>query len=201
MTTRLKIGPRDHGMPLSLEEFLAAEAEEGYHYELINGRLYVSPAADAPEGFVERWVRRKLEAYAATHPGVINYVHNKARVFVPDRPGVTAPEPDLAAYHDFPLHLPSREFRWEDVSPVVVVEVLSGDHPEKDLVRNVGLYLQVPSTQEYWILDAREDSDKPTLIVYRRYRRRWRKALTFEPGSAYTTDLLPGFRLVIAPRA
>ena len=47
MTTRVKIGPRDHGMPLSLEEFLAADGEEGYHYELIHGRLYVCPAPNA----------------------------------------------------------------------------------------------------------------------------------------------------------
>src|SRR5437588_8188418 len=109
MTTRLKIGPHDHGMPLSLEDFLSADTEEGHHYELIDGKLYVSPTANAPEGLVERWVRRKLEAYSDAHPTVINLVYEKARIFVPDRPEATAPEPDVAAYHDFPLHLPFRE--------------------------------------------------------------------------------------------
>ena len=43
----------------------------------------------------------------------------------PGAKGVTNPQPDLAAYRDFPLHLPFDQVRWQDVSPVLVVEVLS----------------------------------------------------------------------------
>ncbi len=202
MKTLLRIGPADHGRPLTLEEYTSASAEEGYHYELIDGRLYVSPEANAPQGLLEHWLYRLLDRYSDDHPEVLNFVYGKTRVFVPGRAAVTAPGPDLAAYRDFPLHLRYAAVRWQDVSPVLIVEVLSEDDPKKDLVRNVGLYIQVPSIEEYWILDGREDPDRPTLTVYRRRdRRRWRKLLTFGPGSIYTTDLLPGFTLTVDPRA
>ncbi len=199
MTTRLKIGPADHGMPLSLEDFLSADEAEGYHYELIDGKLYVSPQPNLPENWVEEWLADELRLYAHQRPDVLNYLSRKARVFVPNREDVTAPEPDVAGYRDFPSDPSVSDVNWQDVSPVLVVEVLSEAKPDKDLVRNVELYGQVPSIQEYWIVDARQTPAAPTLLVYRRFRRRWRKVLTFGPGSTYTTDLLPGFSLEVAP--
>src|SRR5438094_494262 len=122
MTTRLKIGPADHGMPISLEAFTRADAVAGYHYELIDGRVYVSPRPELPEDCVESWLRKKLEDYGDSVTGGIRFVTGKARVFVPGRQRVTAPGPDLSAYLDFPFHRPIRELRWEDVSPALVVE-------------------------------------------------------------------------------
>jgi hypothetical protein len=58
---------------------------------------------------VETWLFSKVHVFSGEHPEIINYVTNKARVFVPRRRGITVPEPDLAAYHNFPLHLPFRK--------------------------------------------------------------------------------------------
>src|SRR5262245_15744784 len=122
MATLLKIGPADHGRPLLLDEFLKADYEEGYQYELIDGKLYVSPKANAPQGRLEKWVYRKLDRYSELHPEIANFVHFGARVFVPERIAVTTPEPDVAVYADFPLDLWDG-LRWQDVSPFLVVEV------------------------------------------------------------------------------
>jgi Uma2 family endonuclease len=201
MTTLLKIGPADHGRPLTLEEFQSADGQEGFRYEIIGGKLYVSPMPNPSENWAEEWLGDWLRLYARAHSGVINYVSSKARVFVPGIAEVTAPEPDLAAYHNYPCDRAPRDLRWEEVSPLLVVEVLVGGDPDKDLNRNVELYRQVASIQEYWILDAREDATLPTLLVYRRRdRSRWRKVLTVEPASTYTTDLLPGFSLTLNTR-
>src|SRR5207302_182190 len=143
------------GRPMSLEEFLAGDYQEGCHYELIDGKLYVSPLPNLPEDLVADWIYFKLKLYAREHPEVINHVTNKARIFVPGRADVTAPEPDLAAYRNFPKDYPFRSLRWQDVSPILVGEVLSAEDPDKDLVRNVELYLQVPTLKEYWVLDTR----------------------------------------------
>ena len=201
MQTLLNLRPGDHGRRLTLEEFTTASAEEGYHYELIRGRLYVSPLPNAPAGELDNWVHERLLEYALTHPEVINAVRAKARVFVPDEPEATAPEPDCAAYHDYPRHLPLRELRWQDVSPVLVVEVLSDDDPDKDLVRNLELYLQVPSIREYWIIDGREDPDHPVMLVYRRRGQRWQNVIRIAAGDTYETRLLPEFRLLLDPHA
>lgn len=200
MVTVLKLGPGDHGRAMALEDFLAGDFEEGYQYELIDGKLYVSPEPNLPQDWVEKWIYRKLLRYSEQHPEAINYVSNKARVFIPSRARATCPQPDLAAYRNFPLHRPIRELRWQEVSPVLVGEVLSLEDPDKDLVRNVELYLQVPSIKEYWLFDTREDPEQPTLRVHRRHGKRWR-LLEFSYGATYTTRLLPGFALAIDPRS
>src|SRR5437763_457154 len=173
MATVLRIGPADHGRPMTLDEFMAGDYEEGYQYELIDGKLYVSPAPNPPQGLLEEWVGHALAWYAREHPGVINFVYGKTRVFVPGRPGVTNPEPDVAAYHDFPRDQDFRTIRWQEVSPVLVVEVLSESDPDKDLVRNVTLYRQVPSIREYWVIDGLADPNRPSLTAYRRSGQRW----------------------------
>jgi Uma2 family endonuclease len=200
MTTLLKIGPADHGRPMDYEDFATAAWEEGYQYELIDGKLYVSPLPNAPQGVTERWLFRKLDAYSLRHPEVINFLYNKARIFIPDRPGITVPEPDVAAYNDFPLHLPPEEIHWQDTSPFLVAEVLSLDDPSKDLLRNVELYLQVLTIREYWIIDTREAASRPTMLVYRRRGKAWQRVIKVAYGETYSTRLLPGFELILDPR-
>ncbi len=201
MATVTKLGPIDHGKPMSFEEFMAGDYREGYHYELIKGKLYVSPLPNLPEDWGEKWLYGKLLDYVRQQPEVINRVTDKARVFVSGETRTTAPEPDVAAFHGFPTHLPIRQMRWQDVSPVLVGEVLSADDPDKDLVRNVELYLKVPTIKEYWILDTRENADEPTMLIYRRYGKKWRTPLELQYGDTYTTKLLPGFILKLDPRS
>ena len=95
MTTALQIGPNDVGREMSLEEFEQADFEEGCKYELIEGILAVSPAADFPHDFVSDWIVRVLQGYRSEHPEVVNFVSTHARVFVPGR-RTTNPEPDVA---------------------------------------------------------------------------------------------------------
>lgn len=198
MPMLLSLGPADHGRALTVEEFEAARWQEGYQYELIRGRLYVSPVPDLPHDRIAEWVRDLLRDYGRD-TGVFNYVTTHARVIVPDLPEATQPEPDVAAYQNFPLHLPFEEVQWGDVSPLLVVEVVGDDDPDKDLVRNVELYLAVPSIREYWVFDPRDDVNRPTLLVYRRRGQRWQRVIEVPAGEVYTTRLLPGFELCVDP--
>jgi Uma2 family endonuclease len=197
MATVTKIGPLDYGRPMSLDEFRHGDYQEGYRYELIDGRLYVSPMENLPEKWVENWLCDKLKGYAEANPKVTNYVVSPGRVSIPGRPDVTTPEPDVLAYKNFPLRRRKSDLRWEDVSPLLVAEVLSADDPGKDLIRNVALYLLVPTIKEYWILDAREDADYPRMIVRRRRGKNWQEAVEVGGGETYTTPLLPGFALTL----
>jgi Uma2 family endonuclease len=200
MKTQLYLTPADHGRPLTLAEFTQACGQEGYRYEIIHGRLEVSPIPNLPHDDLQEWIIELLRAYARQHPEVINRVKGPARVFLPEpeEEDVTAPEPDVACYHDYPAHLPRRQRTWRDVSPLLVVEVLSEDTADKDLERNRRLYLQVATIQEYWIIDSRQEGD-PTLLVYRRRGQRWGRVRTVPPGGTYTTPLLPGLTLVMTP--
>jgi Uma2 family endonuclease len=198
-TVHLKLGPTDHDRPLTLDDFESAEFEPGFKYEIIDGRLAVAPEANLTENVLEDWLYDKLKEYAKVCPAVINYVTNKARVFIPSRDADTCPEPDIAAYKHFPHDILLSELRWEDVSPILVAEVLVECDSAKDLVRNPGLYADVPSIQEYWVLDGRVDPDEPTLHHRRRRGKRW-VVRDYPYGSTFTTKLLPGFALLIDPR-
>ncbi|HXG11696.1 MAG TPA: Uma2 family endonuclease [Gemmataceae bacterium] len=193
------LGPADHGRPMTREEFESARGQEGYHYELIEGKVYVSPVPDLPHDRIVEWILGLLRDYSRMRPDVINYISTRARVILPGRAVPTNPEPDLAAFHDFPHDQPFGEVSWDDISPILVVEVVSEDDPEKDLERNVALYLEVPSIREYWILDPRKDADHPTMRVYRRRGRRWQRPINVAPGETYATRLLPGFALRLDP--
>jgi Uma2 family endonuclease len=197
--TSIYLTPADQGRRLTLEEFESADGLEGYRYELIDGRVEVSPIPNLSHEEVRDWLKGLLDRYKMDHPDVANHIKSPARVFVSDRPETTCPEPDIAAYRDFPHHLPIPERRWQDFSPILVVEVISPDTAAKDLVRNRALYLQVPSIQEYWIVDPRPNPYQPTLHVFRRSRRRWGRPIVVPFEGTYTTPLLPGFSLVVAP--
>lgn len=198
-TVQLKLGPADHDRPLTLDDFESADYVPGFKYEIIDGRLYVSPEANFPGHTLERWLDRKLTRYTEEHPEVVNYVAVKSRVFVRKRKKATVPEPDITVYHDLPLDQDFRDIRWQDLNPVLVAEVLVEGDARKDLERNLDLYSDVPSVREYWVLDGRTDPNKPTLIQHRRHGKRW-IVRDYPFGSTFTTKILPGFALVINPR-
>ncbi len=200
--TRQKLTHEDRGRELTLEDFLAAEYEQGYKYEIIEGRLDVSPEAGYPHLTIQTWLFLALHAYSALHPEAINRVRPGGRVFVPRaRRGTTAPEPDVIAYRDIPPDRDFAEIDWRDISPALVAEVISPESAAKDITRNRRLYLRVPSILEYWMIDTRTSFRRPSLIALRRDGRRWADPINVPCGGTYTTPLLPGFSRTVDPGA
>jgi Uma2 family endonuclease len=192
------LGHRDHGRELTYDEFMAASYEKGYRYELIEGRLYVSPAASYPHDLVRDYLYELLTVYRLSRRDVVARLSAASRVFVSGIPKTTCPEPDFALYQSCPR---GRKVRWQDISPLIVVEVVSPHGSFKDYVRNLELYQQVPTIREYWLFDRCDDEDDgPTLRVYHRTtaRQKW-KIAEYGPRDVYTTALLPGFKLPVCP--
>jgi Uma2 family endonuclease len=196
----LRLTPGDAGRPLTLKEFEQAEGQPGWRYELIDGRLEVFPEPDLPHDAELFWLNRLLLLYREAHPGIVNHISNHARVFIPGRRAATCPQPDLALYREDFLRLPRRR-HWRHIRPFLVAEILSPNDPGKDLVRNVGLYLQAPFIREYWVIDGRGGLDRLSLRVYRRRGGVWLRPLDVPHGSTYSTRLLPGFSLLVDPLA
>lgn len=192
MLTAVHFGPTDHGRPVNDDELRTAEFDAGFDYEVIFGRLYVSPAPDFDHDWIEKHIFGQVFMYSRQNPNVAAYVTDRARVFVPGVDKTTAPEPDLAIYSSVPGG------DWRTTTPLIVGEVLGGTDVEKDLSRNVDLYFRVPSIQEYWVFDIRQSAQRPDLIVHRRTADRW-DVLEFDADHVYQTPLLPGLMLVIAP--
>ena len=202
MQTRLYLTPADHGRALSWDEFASSDAEEGYRYEMIEGKVFVSPPTNVPHDAFRMWLVRSLSVYAQSRPAILPFVATRACVFLPDlEQGITVPQPDVACYAEYAIDPYAPGTDWRDYSPMLVIEVISPDAADKDLVRNRRLYLRVPSIQEYWILDPREGIVGLTMLVYRRRGKRWAACQTIAPGETYTTPILPGFALVLNPHA
>ena len=191
VTTAVRFGPKSHGRLVTDEELEQAEYRLGYDYEVIFGRLYVSPAPNREHDVVEKHIYDQLARYRDDHPDVVGYVTDRARVFVPGVEMTTAPEPDLAVYAE-------DLGDWRDSEPFIVGEVLRGPDINKDLFRNVELYLRVPTIREYWVFDIRDEPRRPKLLVYRRTRDDW-DVQEFPPDTIYETPLLPGLKLKISP--
>ena len=125
MRTQIYLTAADHGRVLSWEAFASADAEEGYRYEMIEGRVFVSPAANAPHNAFEIWLQLLLSAYAREHPKVLQFVTPRGRVFLPDlAEGITAPEPDVACYAEYAAN-PYAPARDPPVSDTTVSALLS----------------------------------------------------------------------------
>src|SRR5205823_3887438 len=95
------------------------------------------------------------QRYFRKHPQVGDHVTRGAAVFVPSKEGLTVPQPDVAAYRDFPHErLNSRGFSWREVFPLLVARIAGPDAINKDFFRDVQLYELVASIREYWIVIA-----------------------------------------------
>jgi Uma2 family endonuclease len=197
-TQTRQYGPADHGRRLSYDEFMAANYELGSYYELADGRLCVYPFPELGHAMVADWPQCLLLTYAEAHKDVVNFCTSKGYVIVPNRKRDTALRPDVAAYQNVPRF--GRNLAWRDMSPFLVAEVTAPEHAEKDVGRNVRFYSQVPTIVEYWLVDARESLDYPTLRIHQRNGKKW-KVVEVAPKEPYTTPLLPNFKLLNDHRA
>lgn len=200
-SSKLFLGPEDAGRRLTWDEYQSAKLQKGYRYELIDGRLFVAAMPNPKHTVVSNWIYGELIEYSRSHREVTNLVSSHCEVYIPSD-DVSAPQPDMAAYQDFPLErLDEEGLNWSEFTPIVVVEIVSPDSGDKDFYRNVSLYELKPGIREYWIIDPRDGINKRTLRVYRRRGTKWQKLTDIGPGGEYTTKLLPGFCLRLDPLA
>jgi Uma2 family endonuclease len=203
MTTILKLTPKDHGRRVTPEEWETAKGHsKRWKYEIIDGVIQVTPPPAYSHDVVLNWLHRLFVLYEVAHPDVVNHISQAFAVRVPGRTDLTEPQPDFGLYYLPESDVPPQEVRWHEMEPFLVVEVISEDTEEKDTVRNVELYAQVPGIREYWIIDPHPNAYQPSLTVYRKRGSRWQKPIEVAFGEVYETPrLLPGFSLTVDPRA
>jgi Uma2 family endonuclease len=183
--TMIKIGPADHGRPMSLAEFEHARVQEGYLYELSRGVITV---ADVPKGRHAMQliaIRRQLTVDDFLHPGRIVGIlgSGECQLLIDDLESER--HPDVASYLSPPSDIDSKNL-WRECIPEIVVEIVSPSSRKRDYEGKPEEYRQV-GAKEYWIFD---DRDK-VMVAMRRVRNRWVET-RIEPPAVYRTRLLPG---------
>ena len=190
-TTRIQIGPADHGRRMTLDEFREADEEPGYRYELARGVLEVTHVPNDPHWQIVDNLREKISTYRRDHPGVILRVGGggECRVWVPEM--VSGRNPDVAVVlkgtpKDDSGRLP----------PSLVAEVVSEGGEVRDYQTKREEYL-VYGVREYWIIDpsdrqvtvcVRQDVPGPPAWVER----------VFRGAEPIASPLLPGFAATVA---
>jgi Uma2 family endonuclease len=186
------LGPRDAGVPMSLDEFEAADFEEGYRYELIHGVLIVTPSPleeerDANED-LGRWLRNYQESHPSGSALDLTLPEQNLRTIDQNR------RADRVIWTGLGRMPRTRGPAAKRDPPAIVVEFPSAraadtrrDYEEKKIeYRDLGV-------KEYWIIDR----FRRTMTVYSWKGAKWIKR-TIPEQDTYRTGLLPGFELPLA---
>jgi Uma2 family endonuclease len=185
-TPTTRIGPLDHGRPMSLDEFIQADFEEGWLYELARGVIDVTEVPAPNHGRTVRRVAQLFVLYDIAHPGIIDYQAGGGECRI-RLPGMQSDRhPDQAIYLN-PEPTGSRP--WSRWVPHIVVEIVSEGGEERDYVEKREEYLRI-GVSEYWILDP----IKRQLLVLQRAGDVWEEVVV-HPGTVYHTLFLPGLEV------
>jgi Uma2 family endonuclease len=148
-TATFRLGPADIGRALTLVEFLDAEVEPGYRYELARGVLEVTEVPNDPHGVIVCLFYDALAAYRRLHPNVI-YRYGGAgefRLVLPTM--VSGRNPDVAVVLQ---GTPKGPRGRRPASFAIEVVSAGGEARERDYVTKRHEYLTY-GLVEYWIVD------------------------------------------------
>jgi Uma2 family endonuclease len=183
--TLIKIGPADHGRPMSLAEFEHAKVQEGYLYELSRGIVTVSDVPNRRHALQLIAIRRQLAVYDVLHPGRIAGVLGGADCKLLIGGLESERHPDVAVYLTEPPSIENATL-WRHWFPEIVIEIVSPSSRKRDYEEKPEEYLRL-GAKEYWIVDGRDK----VMVVMRRVRNRWVES-RIQPPALYRTRLLPG---------
>ena len=179
------------GTRLSVDEFLdLPETDDKPILELDYGELIIMPRPRRPHQFVQHWFIRLIEDYldgfdeppaAVWHEGVAILSRERGLVLIPD----------VVIVLRHRLEIVVRGY--VEGAPDIVVEMISPNSRNRDLVRKRQLYAEA-GVPEYWIVDQRNDTVRMLELRDGEYVER---ALLDATGTL-TTPLLPGLSIPMA---
>jgi Uma2 family endonuclease len=183
----IRIGPADHGRPLTLEEFMEAEVEEGYRYELARGVLEATEVPNDQHGNVVCNLYRAVARFDEKNPRMIRRFGGGAefRIWLPGM--ITGRNPDLGVV----LRGAPRDRRGRRI-PSLVGEVISAGSIDRDY-RIKRLEYLAYGILEYWIVDPLQRQ----VTVLTRDGDTWNER-TFRDRQIIVSLILPGLETTVA---
>ena len=160
------------------------------HYELLRGRIVMSPPAGWPHGPIEANIVTALTLFVRTHQlGLI--LGSSAGYNFPSGDTV---EPDVsfiatARIEAGPTPQPGKFIR---IVPNLVVEILSPATAQKDRTEKKSLY-EENGVEEYWIADPK----RREVTLYHHSGRRFGRGKVFTPRDTLRSRTLAGFTLPV----
>lgn len=152
--------------------------------EFTDGRVEPLPMPTDEHQSISRFLLFALAAFLGPRGGLVQYAPLRIQV----RPRVYR-EPDLLVLRD--ARDPRRQNRYW-LGADLVLEIVSPDKPERDLVEKRGDYAAA-GIPEYWIVDPRAE----TIIVLRLTDGRYVEYGLFERGARAESATLAGFAVEV----
>ena len=182
--TLLKLGPQDAAMRLTAEEFAAADYQEPYIYERVQGRLAVMSPAGPEHRQVSRPFRRELGLFWGLHPDIVEDVDVEGWVSTSSDDDRI---PDICVYlvgSSSGQTVPHRV-------PDIIFEFVSADRSdqERDYIDKRAEYHAI-GVKEYVIVDRFKQAVLVLSWQQTDYTER-----TLGPKEDYATPLLPGLQV------
>ncbi|MCA1685004.1 MAG: Uma2 family endonuclease [Planctomycetia bacterium] len=182
-TRPITIGPADHGRAMSFDDFIEADFQDGWLYELARGVIDVTEVPGVNHGRIVGRVTGLFVLYMEARPGVINYRAGGGECRI-RLPGMQSDRhPDQAIYLLPPPPGPKPWTRWV---PQTVVEVVSQSGKKRDYVEKREEYLRA-GVSEYWLLDPKHRK----FLVLSRTGDVWEEVV-IPAGGVHRTHFLPG---------
>ncbi|MFQ5501930.1 MAG: Uma2 family endonuclease [Phycisphaerae bacterium] len=173
---------------MTVDEYLAADLPEGYRYELVEGVVQVTPVPGILHDAVVEILHDIFSMYKKQRPDIVAHITQRSAVTLLDRQ--TTREPDFAVYG--PADMADKEGKtWKDVTPVLVVEVVSTDQARRDYEEKRKDYWDA-GVGEYWIADP----DRKMLTVLVRGSSDWSES-RFDTSMIYEPTLFPGLDIPV----
>jgi Uma2 family endonuclease len=185
---RPTVGPENHGLPMAYEDFIRADLEEGWLYELARGIVIVTQVPGIHHGMIVLRFARMFSYYHLAHPEIIKYQAGGGECRLRFAAMKSDRHPDQAIYLQPYPKGPDLWARWV---PEIAVEVISASGPDRDYVMKREEYLAA-GIREYWILDPL----MRRLMVLVNLGDSWQQTLFGDDG-IYRTELLPGLEVKV----
>jgi len=184
---QLRFGQRDDGRPTSADEFAAAEFDEPWTYERVDGRLVVmSPEGTGHVLQSEPW-RDRLGAYRLSRPKIVRSVVSQAWIRIDEDNTRIA---DIGVYLGGPLS----NLNIPEQVPDLVFEIVSPGKASRrrDYVEKRAQYEKI-GVREYVIIDRFDGKVTVLTLGEAGY-----SEAVLTPTDVYRSPLLPGFEVQLA---
>jgi Uma2 family endonuclease len=183
----LLLGPADHGRIIALDEFLDADFEDGYRYELGRGVLEVSQVPNDPHGQVVTNLYDAISLYRRMFPDVVLRYGGGAEFQFALPVFNSGRNPDLGVV----LRGAPNDWRGRKTA-ALAAEVVSAESVKRDYETKREEYLAF-GLLEYWIVDPLER--KFTLLTRRGDT--WSETV-LRDGQIIASLVLPGLTVSVA---
>lgn len=161
-----------------------------YHYELLDGRIYMTPPAGGPHSVAQGNLFRLLTNFV--YDRKLGRVYGSSAGYrLPSEKDVV--EPDVAfVSNERHAAMPPMDAGFLRVVPDLMIEVLSASHEKNDLVRKRAVY-EKNGVREYWIVDP----PKRQVRVLRLEEGRFHDDPLLDIDGTVESRVVSGFRIVV----